>query len=574
MPRISVIVPTYRPGGLDVLFAGLQHQIFKDFELILVDMIAKYRRHLIQDMLSCVDWNFNIKYVEPFDNTFPFASYAHMFNTGLSYAEGELVFITGDYIWLPPDCLQKHSDFHIQNSNCACMAPHTYFELPELKNLPKWQSPEFQDAKTPTRGSIKFTYYDDLERGAYDHVMWSLFKEPLLSDPRGKYEFSKEYEHVDLKYSMPSQWLGFEHVHFKNESFPLEAALDINGCDEDFNGSHSFQDTEFAERLSRHGLKWYHDATNPVYGFSPKDSELPRLRRLRPHSSNRLLIQLKKQVGYRVDFSIDGLMVAEFPGRSCNDWSIREYRSKTLKIPAVKVMNFKGMNYKIRCFDHTDWHASWFSFTDEEEWRNKYWTIQPGDIVLDVGSAYGSYTFPALVCGAEHVYAWSPPQAPPGDEQEYITFKKSLELNEWSDRCTIYDYGVYYRDGWINTGTQHLFNTPPSTWIYSVPDGSLDYDREIIKVTTLDSWMKTVDLKRVDWMKIDVELAECEVLMGAKNLISQFHPKILIENHTYRDQEIEQKVRSILTNGKLGIRYKEIETVVHHSVSLSYYIPE
>ena len=55
---------------------------------------------------------------------------------------------------------------------------------------------------------------------------------------------------------------------------------------------------------------------------------LPQMRRLRPSTSNRLLIQLKRLVNYKNDFSPDGLLADEYFGRSCNDWSIVDYMEK------------------------------------------------------------------------------------------------------------------------------------------------------------------------------------------------------------------------------------------------------
>ena len=85
--------------------------------------------------------------------------------------------------------------------------------------------------------------------------------------------------------------------------------------------------------------------------------------------------------------------------------------------------------------------------------------------------------------------------------------------------------------------------------------------------------MSTVNLSRVDWMKLDVEGAEVEVLKGAKDLISKFCPKIQVENHVFKRASLYEEVRELLIGGNLGARYEEISTVQYHSVSHSLYFP-
>ena len=329
-PYISVIVPTFRPGGFDILLNSLRNQSFQNFELIIIDMIYKYREPIIRDLIVGVDWGFDIKYVEPIDNVFPFAAFAHMINTGLVHAKGEIILTAADYLWFPSDCLQKHADFHKTNPNCGYMGPHAYFNTPKLKDIPSWNKPEMQSGDTPTRGQVKYTYVDDLNSGKYDHVMWSLFEEPITTDPRTKYKISEEYGNIDIKKSFSNNWIESKFFHFKNESYPLEFALNINGCDEDHNGAHTAQDTEFAERLTLvNSMNWYLESDNVVYGFWVKDSELPRLRRLRPLWCSRLMLELKRNVGFKNDFSARDPYLADlYAGKMCNDWNLREYREK------------------------------------------------------------------------------------------------------------------------------------------------------------------------------------------------------------------------------------------------------
>ncbi len=56
-----------------------------------------------------------------------------------------------------------------------------------------------------------------------------------------------------------------------------------------------------------------------------------------------------------------------------------------------------------------------------------------------------------------------------------------------------------------------------------------------VSTTTLDDDL--ADIGRLDWIKIDTEGAEIEILKGARKLIEKFNPKILVEWHADRNQD-------------------------------------
>jgi hypothetical protein len=57
--------------------------------------------------------------------------------------------------------------------------------------------------------------------------------------------------------------------------------------------------------------------------------------------------------------------------------------------------------------------------------------------------------------------------------------------------------------------------------------------RDILEVNgvTVDGLVQGLGLARLDWMKIDVEGAECEVLEGARQVLHRFRPILLVEVH-------------------------------------------
>jgi FkbM family methyltransferase len=226
-------------------------------------------------------------------------------------------------------------------------------------------------------------------------------------------------------------------------------------------------------------------------------------------------------------------------------------------------LEFRGAKYKAAYRNTIHQHPSWFSHLDEESVREDKWRPTAGDLILDVGAAYGSYSLAALSQGAAMAYAWSPEGYPGDEDTERDYLLASAKLNGWEDKIEVYDDGVYDQDGWVNTLTQHFSETKPE-----------NDDPQNIKVRSLDSWAsdKLEDFKKYPrtLMKLDVEGAEVHVLRGAEKLIRTLRPDLLIENHIFKAANLEVEVRELLTK-EFG--YREVSTTPYHSVSHSLYTP-
>lgn len=223
----------------------------------------------------------------------------------------------------------------------------------------------------------------------------------------------------------------------------------------------------------------------------------------------------------------------------------------------VRQFEFMGRPFQIACIETTPQHASWFTFVDEAEVRNRHWQICEGDRVLDVGAAYGSYSLAALAMGAGRIWAWSPQDMPEG-VGEGAMFEESLRLNGWAARCKVFRTGIYDRSGYLNAMDQTLTEEERV--------GS-----DIIRVERLDDWAarEIPGEDRIDWLKIDVEGAEVEVVNGGQELIRKFRPRIMVENHEFKAPGIEGRVRDAI----MAIApYRHVMTEPHHGVSHSLYV--
>ena len=156
------------------------------------------------------------------------------------------------------------------------------------------------------------------------------------------------------------------------------------------------------------------------------------------------------------------------------------------------------------------------AYRDEKPVRDKYWRPGPGDVVLDIGAAVGSYTLPALLNGAR-VIAVDP------DAEATRKLARVASLNEVSG------YQVCSAALWSSAE-----GYPPDM---RESLESADYPGCLIPpaaVTwlTLDQVTAVYELDRLDWIKMDVEGAELGVLRGGTGTLTRFHPRLLIEDHT------------------------------------------
>jgi FkbM family methyltransferase len=192
---------------------------------------------------------------------------------------------------------------------------------------------------------------------------------------------------------------------------------------------------------------------------------------------------------------------------------------------------------EVRGYGDAD-HASVWTFEDEQQFRDRWWHPKAGETVLDIGAAFGSYALPALAGGAR-VVCFSPA------DFDTSLLEANLALNpDMARRCLVVRDGLYSGEGWFNP--DHCkFATEwtakpgePCPWL---------------RVRSLDSFLdERPGIARVDWMKLDVEGAELEVLKGAEKCLRMYRPRILVENHEQHVPGVSQAVHDYLVGLGLG----------------------
>jgi predicted HAD superfamily hydrolase len=98
MPRVSVNWGSNRPGGVDVVLAGLRGQTFKDFEVVFVDGLYHERHALVLEEVKRVGLEQPFFHV-PNHRYRPdiWGATCAGYNTGFALSDGDVVVMLLDY---------------------------------------------------------------------------------------------------------------------------------------------------------------------------------------------------------------------------------------------------------------------------------------------------------------------------------------------------------------------------------------------------------------------------------------------------------------------------------------------
>lgn len=145
--------------------------------------------------------------------------------------------------------------------------------------------------------------------------------------------------------------------------------------------------------------------------------------------------------------------------------------------------------------------------------------LKPGDIVFDIGAHIGRYSvFPSRIIGDNgHVYAFEPVK------DNYWQLRTTLSLNR-CENVTAINKAITDSNGNVEI---NLFGIEYSSWSSFANLEMIDpygnkitaQRTEIVTCETIDDYCTKNDISIINFMKIDVEGCELNVLRGANNLL-------------------------------------------------------
>ena len=147
--------------------------------------------------------------------------------------------------------------------------------------------------------------------------------------------------------------------------------------------------------------------------------------------------------------------------------------------------------------------------------------LKPQCVVFDIGANVGYYSLIAapLVGPEGRIYAFEPAA------EQFRHLKDNATRNGFSQilpyKVALSDKpgeAVLHLDDEFNTGSAFLR-----------PAGARNIRDEIVNCTTLDDFVESQQVNRIDAMKIDVEGSELAVLRGGQKTLERFRPVLLVE---------------------------------------------
>jgi FkbM family methyltransferase len=143
--------------------------------------------------------------------------------------------------------------------------------------------------------------------------------------------------------------------------------------------------------------------------------------------------------------------------------------------------------------------------------------IKPNSVILDIGANFGFYSIIlAKKCVGAEVHSFEPVSA----TFDHLT--TNVEHNNVSTNVTINNVGVSESIGKIGITTD-LYAGNHLTKSDKGPD------TESVDVVTVDHYVESNGIKKVDFIKCDIEGAELLMLKGAVETISRDSPLIFVE---------------------------------------------
>lgn len=155
--------------------------------------------------------------------------------------------------------------------------------------------------------------------------------------------------------------------------------------------------------------------------------------------------------------------------------------------------------------------------------------VHSGDVVLDCGADYGTFTRSALNAGAAIVV--------------------SVEPMPRKEICLRRSFATEIRMGKVISVPKGVWNKEDSLKLYD--DSVVEHrsaDGPVVPLTTIDKLVADLNLARVDFIKMDIEGAEKPALQGGRHTIEKYKPRLAIATEHLPDdaEKIPQVVRGIV----------------------------
>lgn len=193
--------------------------------------------------------------------------------------------------------------------------------------------------------------------------------------------------------------------------------------------------------------------------------------------------------------------------------------------------------------------AVWFH---RDDYTPKDMEIKKGDIIIDVGAHIGAFSLYAATRAKNvKVHSYEP------FKKSFDQLKKNIQLNNLQKLIKIFNLGVYGKKG------PQIFYIK----LDHVMDSSLfikNEQKEIINCTTLKDIFNSNKIKKCNFLKMDCEGAEFEILYNTpKEYLKKIH-KIAMEYHDIDKKNLNHKqLKKFLEQNNFKVIIKKMDEKSH-----------
>jgi len=152
---------------------------------------------------------------------------------------------------------------------------------------------------------------------------------------------------------------------------------------------------------------------------------------------------------------------------------------------------------------------------------------KPGWVVCDIGAHHGYFSLlmSKIIGTGGYCFAFEPLS------ENYDCIVKTIQANSLTN-ITVEQLAV------SNHSNQKELHTIPQEFAKSrfvnniAPSEAYKFSKTVIvKTTSLDDYFKNCGIPRIDMIKIDVEGAESQVIVGAQSILNKYNPILIMEIH-------------------------------------------
>ncbi|HET9806211.1 MAG TPA: FkbM family methyltransferase [Nitrososphaeraceae archaeon] len=242
-----------------------------------------------------------------------------------------------------------------------------------------------------------------------------------------------------------------------------------------------------------------------------------------------------------------------------------KFSGRNKKNDDSQLLKFKmpKYNYEFYCRKNKD-DFQIMTFHEDELIEHNF-TPREGDIVIDVGAHIGPYTLKA----SRHVGLNGKVIAIEADPENFKLLKLNIQLNKLTNVIAL-NYAVYSKEDkiklYLPSKEKEEESSPSYTKYNTIMTERVDNEKKFVEVkaNTLDYLLQSNGIKheQVNWIKIDVEGAEYEVLKGSKDILDKSNNiSLLIEVHNLSSNiNLYEPIKEFLNSYNFKIDFEKVES--------------